>query len=421
MEDGLRVLAVVVLVAANAFFVIGEYAVVTARRSALTPLAEGGSARARAALRLMDDPIRVISTVQVGITAIGILVGALGEPLARDLLGGAIPSWLGFLLVFAAITYLSVVFGELVPKALTLERAESLVTLIAPGIEAIALVLRPMVALLQGSAALLLKPFGIRQVVAGASIRSPEELRAIVDEAEGAGVIPRAQEQLLDNVFEFADRQTRDILVPASQVVWLEATSTPDVALDRVVESPHERYPVGRGSLDHLEGVVHVRELVRAARSQTATTVGSLTRTAVVVPESKELWALLRDLREQREQIAVVVGEYGTTVGIVTMEDLLEVIVGKIQDEYDPPSRQLERLDEVTVAAPGSMTIDDFNKAAGVGLPRHGPRTLSGMAFAALGRRPEPGEAVEVGEFEFVVVAMDGNRIERMRIAPVRR
>jgi putative hemolysin len=190
MSDLLRVLAVLALVAGNAFFVIGEYAVVTARRAALTPQAESGSAGARAALRLMDHPVRVISTVQVGITAIGILTGAIGEPLVRDLLGDAIPAWLGFLIAFAAITYLSVVLGELVPKALTLDRAEALAAIVAPPIELISIALRPVVWVLERSARILLRPFGVHQVIAGDSIRSPEELRALVDEAEGSGVIP---------------------------------------------------------------------------------------------------------------------------------------------------------------------------------------------------------------------------------------
>jgi len=220
VTDVLRILAVLVLIGGNAFFVIGEYAVVTARRAALLPRAEAGSAGARAALRLMDDPVRVISTVQVGITAIGILTGALGEPLVRDLLGDGIPPWLSFVLAFAVVTYLSVVLGELVPKALTLERAEALAVLVAPPIAAIAKAFRPLVWALQGSAALILRPFGVSEVTAGETIRSADELRALVDEAEGSGVIPAVQEEMLHNVFDFADREAGDVMVPAGDVSW---------------------------------------------------------------------------------------------------------------------------------------------------------------------------------------------------------
>jgi len=237
MSELFGVLAVLVLVAGNAFFVIAEYAVVTARRGALARRAEAGSAGAQAALRLMDDPVRVISTVQVGITAIGILLGALAEPTVRNILGEGLPSWATFVIAFTLVTYLSVVFGELVPKALTLDRAERLAVVVARPIELISVALWPVVWVLQRSAGALLRPFGIREVVAGETIRTPGELRALVDEAEGAGVIPRAQEELLHNVFDFADREARDIMVPALDVDWLDASLTVEAALDRILEA----------------------------------------------------------------------------------------------------------------------------------------------------------------------------------------
>ena len=243
MSDLLSVIAVLALVAANAFFVIGEYTVVTARRGALVARAEAGSVGVRAALRLMDDPVRVISTAQVGITAIGILLGALAEPTVRNILGDGLPSWLTFVIAFSLVTYLSVVLGELMPKALTLDRAETLALLVARPIELISVALWPAVWVLQGSASVLLRPFGIHDVVAGEGIRTATELRALVDEAEGSGVIPRAQEALLHNVFDFVDREAGDIMVPALDVDWLEAGLTATAALDRVLEAPHERYP----------------------------------------------------------------------------------------------------------------------------------------------------------------------------------
>src|SRR5262245_50414988 len=241
MSDALRVIALLALVAGNAFFVIGEYSIVTARRSALATRRGRGAATA---LRLMEDPVRVISTVQVGITAIGILTGAVGEPLVRDLLGDAIPAWIAFLIAFAVVTYLSVVLGELVPKALTLDRAETLAVLVARPVALLARLLRPAVWVLQGSAELLLRPFGVREVVAGETIRSADELRALVDEAEQSGVIPRAQEELLHGVFDFATREAIDVLVPASDVVWLDAGLSSGDALAQALKTPHGRCPV---------------------------------------------------------------------------------------------------------------------------------------------------------------------------------
>jgi putative hemolysin len=416
MSDALRVCALLGLVAANAFFVIGEYAVVTARRTVIAARAERGSNGARAALRLMSDPVRVISTVQVGITAVGILTGAIGEPLVRDLLGGAVPTWLGFLIAFAAITYVSVVLGELVPKALTLDRAETLAVLIARPIELLARALSPVVWVLEASAGAVLRLFGIREVVAGASVRSAEELQAIVDEAEGSGVIPRAQEELLHNVFDFVRQEARDVMVPAPDVAWLEADATVDAALDFIEGRPHSRYPVGEGSLDRLVGVVHVRDVVAAARRDPEARVREAAHPAPIVPETKDLGALLRELRERRQHLAIVADEYGGTAGIVTLEDILEELVGEIEDEYDLPDDTLTWIDERTVSVAGSMTIDDFNEAIGTGLPQGDARTMAGLVFNALGRRPAAGDAVTIDGAELRVERVVGLRITRLRV-----
>jgi len=396
--------------------VIGEYAVVTARRAALLPRAEAGSPGAKAALRLMDDPVRVISTVQVGITAIGIITGALAEPLVRGVVGDAVPTWVNYIIAFATVTYLSVVFGELVPKALTLEKAETLAALVARPIEVISVAFRPAVWVLDGTARLVLRPFGVTDFVAGESIRSAAELRGLVDEAEESGVIPRAQEELLHNVFDFADREVRDIMLPAPDVAWLDAELSVEEALDRVVATPHERYPVGRGSLDRLEGIVHARDLFAASRNDGAAAVGDLVRDTLVVPETKDVGALLRELREQRQQLAIVVDEYGATAGIVSLEDVVEEIVGEIEDEFDLPDSTIDWQPDGKVAVAGSMTIDDFNEATGTKLPVGRSRTMAGLAFDELGRRPEPGDSVTVDGVELLVQELDGVRITRLAV-----
>jgi putative hemolysin len=372
MSVGLRIAAVLALVGANAVFVVAEYAVITARRAALASLAESGRPGARAALRLMDDPVRVISTVQLGVTAVSILTGAVGESFVRDLFAGWLPRAIAFVAAVAIVTYLSVVFGELVPKALTLDRAERLAALVAPAIDIVSTVLWPAVWVLQASAGAVLRPFGVRDVVAGESIRSRAELGAAVDEAERSGVIPTAQEELLHNALEFVDREVRDIMVPAVDVDWLDAALTPDAALDRVLEAPHERYPVGNGSLDRLVGITHVRDILAAARSAQPATVGEIARPAMIVPETKDLGAVLRELRAQREQLAVVVDEYGIVAGMVTLEDVPEELVGDIQDEFDLPDARLTWVDEHTLRVAGSMPIDDFNEMVGARIPPRG-------------------------------------------------
>jgi putative hemolysin len=412
MSDPARVAALLALIGANAFFVIGEFSVVTARRTAVAQRSGRG---ARAALRLMRDPVRVISTVQVGITAVGILTGAIGEPLIRGLAGDGLPSWLAFAIGFGAITYVSAVFGELVPKALTLDRAETLVTLVAPPIEVLSKVLRPVVVVLEGSSELVLRLFGVKEVTAGSSVRSPEELQALVDEAEGSGVIPRAQEELLHNVFDFARREARDVMVPAPDVEWLDADWSAETALDQVAAGTHSRYPVGERTLDRLVGVVHVRDVAAAARSEPEAPIGGVAHAAPIVPETKDLGALLRELREQRQHLAIVVDEYGGTAGIVTLEDVLEELVGEIEDEFDLPDDTLTRIDDRTVRVAGSMTIDDFNEAMGTTLPQDEAHTMAGLVFNALGRRPVAGDAVTVDGVRLEVEEVDGLRISRLR------
>jgi putative hemolysin len=415
-----RLLAVLGLVGANAFFVVGEYAVVTARRSALAPLAEEGSRRAVIALRLMDDPVRVISTVQVGITAVGILTGAIAEPMVRDLLGAAIPDWLGFLIAFSIVTYVTVVLGELVPKALTLQRSEQLAMLVAPPIDLISRIFRPVVAVLEVSARVLLRPFGVKEVLAGESIRSADELRALVDEAEGAGIIPAAQEELIYNVFDFPAKEAADVMVPAAEVDWIDARTPAPQALVRFAETRHERLPVGEGSLDRLVGVAHVSDVIAAAADSPDAAVSGLMRRCLIVPETKDLGALLREMREQREHVAAVVGEYGTTSGIVTLHDLLEEIVGEIESEYELPESSVTRLPDGSVDVPGAMSVDDFNEEVGAELPTEGPRTLAGLVFEALGRGPRVGDEVVIGSTTLAVQELDGVRITRLNTRAAR-
>jgi putative hemolysin len=410
VDDLLRIIALFALIAGNAFFVIGEYSIVAARRSAL---AARGSKGALLALRLMDDPVRVISTTQAGITAIAILTGAVGEPVVRHLLGDGLPHWLAFAIAFAVVTYFSTVLGELVPKALTLAKAEALASVVSRPVDWLARILRPVVWVLQVSASVLLKPFGVTEVMTGETVRSAEELRAIVDEAEGAGVIPEAQEELLHNVFDFASQEVRDVMVPAPDVAWLEASLTAEAAIATVIETSHERYPVGKESLDHLVGIVHFRDLLASPESM----VGELARPALVVPMTKDLGGMLRELREGRQQMAVVVDEYGGSAGIVTVHDITEELVGEIENEFDLPSTALEWIDDHTVDVAGSMTIDDFNETVGASLPQRGPRTLAGLAFDALGRRPMPGDVAEVDGAEIRIEEVEGLRITRLRIA----
>ncbi len=405
----------VLLVAANAFFVVGEYAVVTARRGPLLARAEAGSARARAALALMDDPVRVISTVQVGITAVGILAGAVSEPAVHGLIGDTVPTWLTYVVAFGLVTYLSVVLGELVPKAVTLDRAETVLLLVARPVTVMGAALRPAVWLLERSGGLVLRPLGIQAVVAGGGVRSPEELREMVDEAEESGVIATAQEELLHRVFDFADREAGDVMVAAADVTWIGADQAAGDALVLALAARHSRFPVARGSLDHVTGVVDLRTL---AGADAATPVADLAWAPYVVPATKDLGALLRELREARVSLAIVADEYGRTLGLVSMEDIVEQLVGEIEDEYDLPDDRIARTGDGDLLVAGSLSLDDLAEQTACDLAADRARTVAGLVFDTLGRRPAAGDRVEVDGAQLTVEAVDGQRIARVRIRP---
>jgi putative hemolysin len=418
VTDLLRIVIVLLLVLGNAFFVIGEYALVTARRARLEERAARGSRGARVALRLMDHPVRFISTVQVGITVLGILLGAIGEPLMREIFQPALAKTLAIVLGLALITYLSVVLGELVPKAIALERADRVASAVAIPLDWIQRVVYPITWLLQASASTLLRPLGIKSTPTGVLVHTEEELRSMLAQAEETGVIEEAEEEMLYKVFDFADKEVHDVMVPRPEVVAVSVDLPAHEMLAAVIDSPYTRYPVYRGSLDEIVGVMHVRDLFSAlyADGIENVVVEHLLRPVHVVPEHKDLAPLLSEFRRTKHHMAVVVDEYGSMAGIVTLEDLVEEIVGDIADEYDLPDESIERVDERTIRVDGTFPIDDFNEQFHQQLPQEDFHTLAGFVFGEIGRAPEEGDEVAWDGLEFRVVDVEGARIGRLEV-----
>ena len=396
MSVALRVLIIFLLVFANAIFVAAEYALVTARRSRLEERAEQGHRRARTALQLMDRPVRFISTVQVGITVSAILLGAIGEPLVSSFIEDAIASTtVSFLLAFAILTYLSVVLGELVPKAVALQRAELLAIMLAVPLDWLARIAYPLVVLLDKSANLVLRVLRVKPAPAGMIAYTRDDIRHSVAAAEDVGELQQAEEEMLYKVFDFASKEVAAVMVPRPDVVAISADMPPEEALATVVDSPYTRYPVYRNSLDEIIGILHVRDLFAAMHDLGIASVRleTIARPAYVVPETKDLAALLADFRREKQHLAIVVDEYGSVDGIVTLEDVLEEIVGEIEDEFDLPDTSVERIDDNRVRIDGSYTIDDFNETFGTGLEQDGYHTMAGLVFGSLGRAPEVGDS----------------------------
>jgi putative hemolysin len=414
----LQIVAVLLLVAGNAFFVAAEYALVTARRTRLMELAHDGNRRASMALRIMDDPVRFIGTVQLGITAFSIALGAVGEPLIEHFFDPVLATTIAFILAFAVVTYLHVTLGELVPKAVALTKNESTALWVALPIEAVYIATYPLVWFLQESANAFTRLFGIQPAPAGVVAHTEEDIRHIVAAAEDTGVIEEAEEEMLYKIFDFADKEVHEVMVPRPEVVALSIDLPPHECLAAVIDSPYTRYPVYRGSLDEIVGVLHVRDLFKALYDQGIDNVdiGALVREAHVVPETKDLAAMLAEFRRANQHMAIVVDEYGSFQGIVTLEDLLEEIVGEIEDEYDLPDESVERLDDSHIRIDGTFPIDDFNEQFGQELPQDDYHTVAGFVFGALGRAAEAGDEVLHDGLRFEVVDVDGPRIERLEV-----
>jgi len=417
MSDVTRIVVVLALVLLNAIFVAAEYALVTARRARLEERAADGNRAARTALETMDEPVRFISTVQVGITVVGIALGSIGEPLISRYFD-FLPRGVAFVISFAVLTYLSVVLGELVPKAVALQRAEVLAVALAVPIDVLSRVFSPVVWVLQHSANGVLRLLGVKPAPAGMIAFTRDDIRHSVAAAEDVGEIETAEEEMLYKVFDFAQKEAADVMVPRPDVVALPIELGPEEALRLVLDSPFTRYPVYRESLDDVLGILHIRALVAALNDHTLAEVAieELLRPAYVVPETKDLGALLAEFRKTNQHMAVVVDEYGAMAGIVTLEDVLEEIVGDIEDEFDLPDESVERVSETTIRIDGSFTIDDFNEQFGTELETDDFHTVAGFVFGHLGRAAQVGDEVSERTLAFRVLETSGTRIQRLEV-----
>jgi putative hemolysin len=415
VSDFLRIIVVLLLVLGNAIFVAAEYALVTARRSRLEQM---GGLPARRALALMDEPVRFISTVQVGITVFGIAMGAVGEPLISEFFDSWVSYAIAFTLSFLILTYLTVVLGELVPKAVALQKAEAIAVVLALPLDLLARLTHPLVWLLQVSANAVARLFGVEPAPAGVHGYTREDLMHTVREAEDTGAIETAEEEMLYKVFDFAGKEVHEVMVPRPEVVAVSVDLPPEECLAAVIDSPYTRYPAYRGSVDEIAGILHVRDLFSALNDRGIANVSieEILRPAFVVPETKDLAALLGDFRRTKNHMAIVIDEYGSMEGLITLEDVLEEIVGEIEDEYDLPDEAVERVDESTIRIDGTFPIDDFNEQFGTELPQEDYHTVAGFVFGQLGRAPEEGDEVEHERLLFRVLELEGSRIERLQV-----
>jgi len=416
MTFALEMLALVGLILLNAFFVAAEYGLVTSRRTRIMELEHEGNRRARQVLKITADPPRFIAAMQLGVTFASLAIGALGEQVLAHKFDTWMASVLAVILALLIVTYIEVVIGELVPKGIALGHPERTALWVSAPVRAFFTVADPLIWLLQRSTEAVLKLLGLTPPGAEHEAHSEAELRMLLSSAAEQGEIEHEEQEMVYKVFDFADKEVADVMVPRPDVVAISIDLPTEDALQAVLESPYTRYPVYRGSLDDVVGILHVRDLIEAMveRGLPAVDIEELVRPAYMVPETKDLAALLTEFRRTNQHLAVVIDEYGSVEGIVTLEDLLEEIVGEIEDEFDLPDETFERLDESTIRIDGTFPIDDFNEQFHVEVPVEDYHTVAGFVFGQLGRGAELGDEIEHDGLVFRVDSVDGQRIDKL-------
>jgi CBS domain containing-hemolysin-like protein len=421
----LGLLAVVVLVLANAFFVAAEFALVGARRTRLDEMAREGDRKARLARRAVQSLDRYISATQLGITLASLGLGWIGEPALAGLFEGGF-SWLprpfaaiathgvASAIAFIVITVLHIILGELVPKAVALIYPEVVSSWVAAPLIGFAWVMSGPIAILNGTANRLLRLLGIDPPGASERLHSPEEIRMLVEQSQEGGSLLQEDARLLEGVFEFSEKSAQEVMTPRTQMAALDADLTVEEAADQVAIHGRSRYPAYTESLDDIIGVVHAKDILAALRSRPGQTIRTIMRPALFVPGTREVEDVLADMKRLKTHLAIVLDEYGGTAGLVTMEDLLEEIVGPIYDEHDAQDRI--GPDDGGPRLDGSMPISEFNSQYEASLDDTDYTTIGGYIFGQLGRLPRVGDRVTVGPFTFEVIEMDGRRVKTVRL-----
>src|SRR5271163_873642 len=441
----LRVFVILLLVAANAFFAAAEFALVSVRETRIQQLIEAHRVGARTVLKLHQQLGRVVNGVQLGITAASLTLGWLGEPVLARLF----ESWIGnvphvaiyahavaVVVAFVMITSLHVILGELVPKSLALQRAESVALAVAAPMDVFLTLSRPLTVGMSRAAGLVLRAFGTREIRHG-SVHSPDELKLIVTAAHTSGQLSPAQEEMLLNALELDDITARQVMVPRTRISSLPSDMNLDDALSRVVDEQHSRVPVydpQRGP-EHIVGVLYAKDLTRWTRLRlrfgliappsaeriAQMKIGQIMHAVLVVPETKSLLDLLGEFQRRKRHLAVVVDEFGSTAGVISVEDVLEQLVGELEDEFDVATAEPAVTDaNAPLVLDGAVNIRDLETQYELKLPQdEGFETLAGFLLSRLQKVPAGGEAFDYEGRRFVVEKMDGHRVATVRIEPL--
>ncbi|MDI3328336.1 MAG: hemolysin family protein [Alicyclobacillaceae bacterium] len=421
----IKLIAVFALVLLNGFFVAAEFALVKVRSTRLQQLAQEGHMRARFAQRVVSKLDAYLSATQLGITLASLGLGWIGEPaVARVLwplftwagLPAAVAHTVAFVVAFSFITLLHIVLGELAPKSLAIRMAEPAALWTAMPLALFYKVMYPAIWFLNGLANLLLRWMGIEPVVSGhQTAYTEEEIRLLVSESHRSGLIDSTEKALVDNIFHFSDRVAREVMVPRTDMVCLYADRSPEENFEIARTHRHTRYPVALGDKDHILGFIHVSDLYVQGLQAGERNLQEIIREVLRVPESMEISRVLRLMQKQRSQIAVVVDEYGGTAGILTLEDILEEIVGEIRDEFDEERAPVETVGNVTYLD-GRILVEDVNDMFGLEIDDSEVDSIGGWVAAQLDGNPKVGKTVVVDDYVFEIVEVDNVRVTRLRV-----
>jgi magnesium and cobalt exporter, CNNM family len=414
---------ILVFILVGSMFAAAEIALVSLRESQVRGLA-GRGRRGAAVARLAEDPNRFLAAVQVGVTLAGFLSASFGGvtlsgDLAPHLVDLGLPKGaadvIALVLVTVAISYFSLVLGELAPKRLALQRAEGFALALGPTVDRVARISRPVIWLLSASTNVVVRLAG-GDPRAQREQMSDEELRDLVNTHETLG---EEERRIVEDVFEAGDRQIREVMIPRTEVDFLDASTPVFKAAKEALQQPHSRYPVIRGSADDVIGFVHVRDLLGPDMSGRSLRVGELARQTLVLPWTRPILAALADMRREGMHIAIVADEYGGTAGIVTLEDLVEELIGDIKDEYDVHEAETTVFRGGDVEVDGLLNLDDFEDETGIELPEGPYETVAGFLMARLGRLPQVDDWVDFDERRITVREIDGRRVGRVLVSAV--
>jgi CBS domain containing-hemolysin-like protein len=427
----LRLASALALVALNGFFVAVEFAVVAVRRTRVERLVAEGNATARLALKLVDNPDQVIAASQLGITIASLALGWIGEVTVASLieppLEALLREWseaaahsIGTAVAFALVTFLHIVLGEQVPKTIAIRHAEGVTLSVSRPMDWFTRIFHPLIAILDRATAAVLTGIGMEPIAGHRTTYTPDELKLIVRESQEHGAIAAQQEEMLQKVFQFGDRQVHEAMIPRPEVVGLERDATVQDLLAVFADASHARFPVYQDDLDNIVGIVAIKDVVRVLAEDSAqieAPVGSLVRPALFVPETVAVGDLLNDMRDTHNQMAVVIDEFGGTAGIVTLEELVEEIVGRLSDELAAKEEPVIQIDDTTVEIDALLRIDEVNDQLDLNLPEGEEyETVAGFILYRLQHVPVEEEIVSYEDLELTVLRMKGPKIEKVRI-----